>query len=92
MRLYVLYNSYGLTPEKYYTLLGEQNGLCKICKRINEGKALCVDHIHIENYSTLSPEEKSKLVRGLLCEVCNRGLGLFRDNPELLIAAAAYIS
>lgn len=47
-RLQDLYKCYSLTKEKYWKLLGEQNGLCKICKRINDGKALFVDHKHVE--------------------------------------------
>ena len=30
-------------------------------------------------------------LRGLLCHMCNTGLGKFIDNPELLIAAANYL-
>lgn len=41
---------------------------------------LVVDHCH-----------KSKQIRGLVCHRCNVGLGYFRDDPELLRAAAAYL-
>ena len=30
-------------------------------------------------------------MRGLLCEGCNRGIGLLRDDPDLLRRAADYI-
>lgn len=30
-------------------------------------------------------------VRGVLCSLCNNGLGLFRDNPVLLSKAVEYL-
>lgn len=69
---------YGLTPEEYQEMFDAQRGLCAICGRAPEGNGvskhnLVVDHNH-----------DSGKVRGLLCDFCNRGLGIFRDSPELL--------
>lgn len=70
---------YGITEEQYQTLWFQQDGKCAICKQPSD-KRLHIDHCHL-----------SKKVRGLLCGPCNRGLGLFKDNPDLLIAAKDYL-
>lgn len=50
---------------------------CVIC---GSTEALVVDHCH-----------KTNTVRGMLCNHCNRGLGHFRDDPELLEFARIYL-
>lgn len=75
---------YGITPEDYDRIFLEQGGVCKICgSPPTEGKRLHVDHEHGKNENP---------VRGLLCFRCNSGLGMFRDDPELLVVAAGYIN
>jgi len=73
----------GLTPVDYQAMLDAQGGACAICRSKSNGKfkVFAVDHCHETN-----------VVRGLLCSKCNRGIGLLRDSPEMLIAAAAYLS
>lgn len=77
----------GATLELRKKLYEEQNGKCAICKMpglmYGEGtpkETLALDHDH-----------KTGQLRQLLCIKCNRGLGLFNDNPELLREAASYI-
>lgn len=72
---------YGLTLEDYQNMFERQNGVCAICEEIEEGRMLAVDHDH-----------KTNKVRGLLCGSCNRALGLFKDNPELISRAKEYVS
>jgi len=71
---------YGLTEETYRAMLVAQGGKCQICGRLQKGKSLAIDHDH-----------KTGAVRGLLCESCNNGLGRFKDSPEILEAALAYL-
>ena len=74
---------YGLTKEKYFEMLKNQDYKCNICLGTDAGRGhqyFHVDHCH-----------KTKKVRGLLCDLCNRGLGYFKDNPEVLKRASVYL-
>lgn len=85
---------HGLTVTEYRTLEAAQGGVCAICGRPESSagptrrdgtparrKRLAVDHNH-------DTEQR----RGLLCDRCNRGLGLFGDDVDRLLAAAGYLS
>ena len=77
-----LKHQYGLTVAQFEELVKEQNNKCYICgiEGGYNGKPLYVDHCHT-----------SGQVRRLLCQHCNSGLGMFKDNPELLLKAADYL-
>lgn len=78
----VIRKQYGITLAEYDELLKDQNYKCAICGNEDEveGRRLAIDHCHSQGH-----------VRGLLCGKCNRGLGLFNDNPELLNNAIGYL-
>lgn len=76
---------HGLSAEAFASLVEIQEGACKICK---ESAKLYVDHNHKCCSGTYGCKD---CVRGLLCHRCNTGLGLFRDNPDLLVSAIAYL-
>lgn len=69
---------YGLTVAQWDRMVIRQTGRCAICEA--PARDLHVDHCH----------ETGK-VRALLCTKCNRGLGLFNDDPDRLRAAARYV-
>jgi hypothetical protein len=71
---------FGIGIAEYEAMLEAQGGCCAICGQKDEWFKLAVDHCHVGGY-----------VRGLLCSQCNRGLGLFRDDPQRLKAAASYL-
>jgi Recombination endonuclease VII len=71
---------YGLTVEAFDALMQVQEGQCAVCRLAFGNARPHVDHDH-----------ETGRVRGLLCGPCNRGLGCFRDNPEVLVSAAAYL-
>lgn len=75
-----LKHKYGMSVEAFEAMRGEQNGLCKICSRINDGKRLFIDHDH-----------DTGRVRGLLCNPCNMAIGALREDPNLFAKALHYI-
>jgi hypothetical protein len=78
----------GITPAEYERMLEEQKGICAIC---GKGVTLHIDHDH-----ACCPSDKKRTcgrcIRGLLCGACNQGLGFFKDNPDLLLAAIDYLA
>jgi len=75
-----LKRSFGITLADYDRMLEEQNGVCAVCGQQDKHYRLAVDHCHTTNK-----------VRGLLCSPCNLGIGKFKDQPDRLEAAAAYL-
>lgn len=71
------------TPEEVAALRASHSGLCDICKTGDPGgkrKKMCLDHCH-----------RTGVVRGFLCNSCNRALGLLKDSPETLQSAVQYL-
>jgi len=68
-----------ITFEQYKAIYSN-NPKCYICSRKQTSKKLCIDHDH-----------KTGKVRGLLCNKCNRALGLFQDSSKLLKKAVRYL-
>lgn len=75
-----LKNRYGLTPESFDALLVAQGGVCAICQGPPGKRGWLVDH-----------KEGTNIARGILCNSCNVGLGLFKENPEVMQAAIRYL-
>lgn len=74
---------YNLTLEEFDSILKSQNGVCAICKKPEgkmAGSKFCVDHDHITNK-----------VRGIICRLCNIGIGNFKESLDILRSAVAYL-
>src|SRR3990167_601468 len=68
IRNHALTKKFGITIKQYEQILETQGGLCSICKQ-KSSRNLAVDHDH-----------ETGNIRGLLCVMCNAGLGMFKDN------------
>ncbi len=78
-----LMSRYGLTLADYGRLVEQQKGTCAICGQSGDDKDrvfLVVDHDH-----------STGEIRGLLCDLCNTGLGRFRDSLPLVASALIYL-
>lgn len=73
--------------ERYMEMFNAQGGKCAICEQpettMKHGKllAMAVDHDHATG-----------AVRALLCGACNTGIGKFKDSPDTLKRAIAYLA
>lgn len=71
---------YGLSRADYERMLADQEGVCCICQRPERTRPdgtprpLSVDHDHV-----------TKRIRGLVCNTCNRLIGLFESDLGLAI-------
>lgn len=87
-REYKIKHRYNLEWDTYLDMLADQHGKCPICMEdLNmdpecprSGLAPVVDHDH-----------DTGRVRAILCADCNRGIGMFKENPDALWAAARYV-
>ncbi len=68
---------YGIGTVELEAMVREQDGRCAICR---DRPAKHIDHDH----ETGKP-------RAILCFGCNRGLGKFRDDIQVLRQATAYL-
>ena len=81
-----LKRTYGISLVEYNSMLEEQDYKCKIC--LGDGflmaghhvMKLVVDHCH-----------ETGVVRGLLCHNCNRALGLFKDDADIVSRGVEYL-
>lgn len=69
---------YGITLDQRNKMAEEQGGICTICGITP--KKLCVDHCH-----------KTNKVRNLLCDNCNKVLGLIKENSTTAIKMHDYL-
>ena len=71
----------GFTEEEFQQKLKEQGGRCAICGTDDPGTMNWqADHCH----ETLTK-------RGILCHLCNKGLGHFKDDIDMLNKAIDYL-
>jgi hypothetical protein len=74
----------GWSIDLYDKVIASQSNTCAVCKvelNTTTTTKAHADHRHVE----------PPLPRGILCALCNMGIGSMRDNPDILRAAADYL-
>ncbi len=71
---------YNLTIEDYNKILEQQDNKCAICRNVENGKRLAIDHCH-----------NTEQVRGLLCKNCNTTLGNLKEDISLFYKCIKYL-
>ena len=75
---------YGLSEQDVRDMQDKNKGCCAICGvsliTPDQSTSYCIDHDH-----------KTGEVRNLLCQECNKGLGNFRDDVEIMQSVINYI-
>lgn len=77
---------YKMTHEDYQALLSSQGHVCAICRASSD--KMTVDHDHACCAGEISCGE---CIRGLLCDSCNRAIGLMNENVFALEMAIKYL-
>lgn len=78
----LLQKKYGISIAQFEAMWEKQKGLCAICgRRLTKGdKGYAIDHDH-----------NTGRVRGLLCPVCNKLLGMAYEDITILEKAIVYL-
>lgn len=73
---------FGISLDQYNEMAEKQGFKCSICLKHQSEmtRKLAVDHCH-----------KTKRVRGLLCDPCNRGIALLKELPENMMRAIEHL-
>ncbi len=80
--------TFGISGEEFAAMLAAQGGSCFICFATKPGGTggWHLDHDHRFN------RKDRRGHRGILCSSCNRALGYFRDDINIVRAAADYLA
>lgn len=84
-RLYGIKRDYKVDPEFIMELMNKQKGCCAICGTSlvtpDSKKNYHIDHCHV-----------TEVIRGLLCNGCNTGIGFLKESIKNLEQAIKYLT
>lgn len=60
---------YGLTAKEWRAMFRGQKNACAVCKK--KGNWFAIDHEHVRGWKKMTPSDRRRYVRGILCYWCN---------------------
>ena len=76
-----LLREYGISLQDFDDMVANQNGKCAVCQNAFKNSVdTCVDHNHATGQ-----------IRALLCNHCNRAIGLFKESIDSMKSAVKYL-
>lgn len=80
---------YGITSDDFDKLWLNQQGKCPICdKELTDGLGIK----HAPSKAVIDHCHDTGKIRGILCTMCNKGLGLLGDNKDAITRALHYLN
>ena len=79
---------YGLSADEWLALLAGQGWRCPICHKSGASVTWNTDHDHVPRWRYMTPEERKRYVRGVLCAYDNHR----RVNSRMSAAEARRIA
>lgn len=86
-----LLRKYGLNSEQYDAMHQAQGGVCAICGQPERIRMKIRGETTVKTTLSIDHCHETGVIRGLLCNSCNVGLGVFGDSPDVLRLAAQYL-
>jgi hypothetical protein len=79
---------YGISPEEFEAQLAIQGGRCAICRvKLTVG----VENARAAESAVVDHNHDDDSLRGILCNHCNRGIGLLGDSVDGAFRAVEYL-
>jgi hypothetical protein len=88
---YCRLHHYGMTLMQFNELLKKQGNKCACCGTTTPGGTFNQWHVDHDHSCCSGKDSCGKCIRGLLCQACNRALGIIKDNPEHLLKLINYL-
>jgi Recombination endonuclease VII len=78
-----------MTPEQWDEMVAAQEGACYLCDEPLDLEAPGKVHVDHDHACCRGERTCGRCIRGLACDLCNRGIGAFGDDPDRMERVAA---